>query len=158
MVQKPDIQYVTQFYSYGSEAKVPELKPVKKKQQKFALPVAKPVEKIRIAVDPVALAGILIAVVMVIAMAVSVRGYLDTCDEYRTMTKRVIALQNINFEKQRDYKEMYNLDDIREKALALGMIPLEDAQVITIAPTIPEPEPEQSWWENISWFMKGLFA
>ena len=27
MVQKPDIQYVTQFYSYGSEAKVLELKP-----------------------------------------------------------------------------------------------------------------------------------
>ena len=32
MVQKPDIQYVTQFYSYGSEAKVLELKPEKKKK------------------------------------------------------------------------------------------------------------------------------
>ena len=53
---------------------------------------------------------------------------------------------------------MYNLDDIREKALALGMIPVEEAQVITISPVIPQPEPEPSWWENISWFMKGLFA
>lgn len=157
MVQKPDIQYVTQFYSYGSEAKVLELKPAKKKQ-KSALPVAKPEQKIRIAVDPVAIAGILIAVVMVVLMAVSVRGYLEICDEYRVMTKRVITLQNINVKNQRDYEEMYDLDDIREKALALGMIPLEEAEVITITPVIPEPEPEPTWWENISWFMKGLFA
>lgn len=157
MVQKPDIQYVTQFYSYGSEAKVLELKPAKKKQ-KSALPVAKPEQKIRISVDPVAIAGILIAVVMVVLMAVSVRGYLEICDEYRVMTKRVITLQNINVKNQCDYEEMYDLDDIREKALALGMIPLEEAEVITITPVIPEPEPEPTWWENISWFMKGLFA
>ena len=157
MVQKPDIQYVTQFYSYGSEAKVLELKPVQKKQKK-ALPIAKPQQKIRIAVDPVAVAGILLAVVMIFVMAVSVNSYLETCDEYRTMTKRVITLQNINVEKQQDYKSLYDLDDIREKALALGMIPLEEAQVFTITPVIPEPEPEPAWWENISWFMKGLFA
>ena len=34
--------------------------------------------------------------------------------------------------------------------------PQETAQAA--APEIPEPEPEHSWWENISWFMKGLFA
>ena len=157
MVQKADIQYVTQFYSYGSEAKVLELKPAQKKQKK-ALPIAKPEQKIQIAVDPVALAGILIAVAMVIVMAISVHGYLDTCDEYRAMTKRVITLQNINVEKQQAYQKMYNLDDIREKALALGMIPVEEAQVITISPVIPQPEPEPTWWENISWFMNGLFA
>ena len=157
MVQKPDIQYVTQFYSYGSAAKALELKPAPKKQ-KFTLPIAKPVQKIRIAVDPVAVAGILIAIAMVVVMAVSVRGYLDTCDEYRAMTKRVIALQNVNVQRQQEYKDMYNLDDIREQALALGMIPMEEAQVITITPVIPEPEAEPTWWENISWFMKGLFA
>ena len=44
MVQKPDIQYVTQFYSYGSEAKVLELKPVQKK--KFTLPKVVPQHKV----------------------------------------------------------------------------------------------------------------
>ena len=39
MVRKPDIQYVTQFYSYGSEAKVLELKP-KTQKKKFTLPPA----------------------------------------------------------------------------------------------------------------------
>jgi hypothetical protein len=33
MLAKPDIQYVTQFYSYGSEAKVLELKPAQKKKK-----------------------------------------------------------------------------------------------------------------------------
>ena len=65
MLAKPDIQYVTQFYSYGSEAKVLELKPAQKKRR-FALPVAMPQQKIHILVDPVAWAGILVSVVMVI--------------------------------------------------------------------------------------------
>lgn len=157
MVQKPDIQYVTQFYTYGSEAKVLELKPAKKKK-KFSLPKAQPQQKIRIQVDPIAWAGILIAVVMVVVMAVSVRSYLDVCAEYKAVTKQVIDLQNDNVLNRQNYAKLYNLDDIREKALALGMIPMEEAEVIAISPVIPEPEPETTWWENISWFMKGLFA
>ena len=47
---------------------------------------------------------------------------------------------------------------IYEKAIALGMIPMEEAEVVAISPVIPEAEPEAPWWENISWFMKGLFA
>ena len=157
MVQKPDIQYVTQFYSYGSEAKVLELKP-KTQKKKFTLPKVAPQQKIDIRFDPVAWAGIAVAIVMVILMAVSVRGYLNACADYEQMTGYVISLQNFNVEKQQEYKKMYDLDDIREKALALGMIPMEEAEVITIAPVIPEQEAEPLWWENVSWFMKGLFA
>ena len=157
MVQKPDIQYVTQFYSYGSEAKVLELKPAKK-NKKTALPKAVPEQKIRVMIDPVAWAGIVIALVMVILMAVSVRGYLDVCAEYEMMTNHVIELQNTNVVRRQEYTAMYDLQDIKEKALALGMIPMEDAQVITIAPVIPEAEPETTWWDNVSWFLKGLFA
>ena len=157
MVQKPDIQYVTQFYSYGSEARVPELKPVQK-QKKAELPKAKPVQKICIPVDPVALTGIVLAIVMTIAMAVSVNAYLKTCEEYRTMTKRVIDLQNTNVQYQQDYEKLYDMEDIQEKALALGMVPMEDAEVIALEPVIPETEHEPAWWENISWFLKGLFA
>ena len=157
MVQKPDIQYITQFYSYGSEAKVLELKLAKKKQ-KTQLPKAQPQQKIRILVDPVAWAGIAMAIVLVVLMAVSVQSYLDTCAEYEVMTNRVIALQNTNVARQQEYASMYDPADIYDKAIALGMIPVEEAQVITISPVIPEAEPEAPWWEDISWFMKGLFA
>ncbi len=157
MVQKPDIQYVTQFYSYGSEAKVLELKPAKK-NKKTVLPKAQPQQKIRIMIDPVALAGIAIAVVMVVLMAVSVQSYLGTCAEFEVMTNRVIELQNTNVQRQQEYASMYDPADVYEKAIALGMIPMEAAEVVTISPVIPEAEPEAPWWENISWFMKGLFA
>lgn len=157
MLAKPDIQYVTQFYSYGSEAKVLELKPVQK-QKKFALPKALPQQKIRILVDPVAWAGILISVVMVVLMAVSVNSYLDACADYEVMNNYVIELQNFNVEKQQEYAKLYDPEDIRAKALALGMIPMEEAEVIFISPVIPQPEPEESWYENISWFLSGLFA
>ena len=156
MLAKPDIQYVTQFYSYGSEAKVLELKPAQKK--KSALPKVRPTQKICIQVDPVAWAGIFIAVVMVVLMAVSVNSYLDVCADYTVMNNHVIELQNFNVEKQQEYAGMYNPDDIREKALALGMIPMEEAEVVFISPVIPEPEPETLWYENISWFLSGLFA
>ena len=157
MVQKPDIQYVTQFYSYGSEAKVLQLKTAKK-NKKTELPKAVPEQKICIAVDPVALAGIVIALALVILMAVSVQTYLDVCTEYEVMTECVVQLQNTNVQKQQDYREMYNLADIEEKALALGMIPMEDAQVVIINPVIPEVTPEPGLWDNVSWFLKGLFA
>ena len=157
MVQKPDIQYVTQFYSYGSEAKVLELKP-KQQKKKFVLPKAIPQQKIQLRIDPVAWTSIAVAVVMVILLALSVNSYLAACDDYEVMTGYVIELQNFNVEKRQEYVKMYDLDDIREKALALGMIPIEEAKTITINPVLPEPEPETPWWENITWFLKGLFA
>ena len=157
MVQKPDIQYVTQFYSYGSEAKVLELKP-KQQKKKFVLPKAMPKQKIQLRIDPVAWASIVTAVVLVILMALSVNSFLAACADYEAMTAYVIELQNFNVEKQQEYVKLYDIDDVREKALALGMIPLEEAQTIMITPVIPEPEPEPLWWENITWFLKGLFA
>ena len=157
MIRKPDIQYVTQFYSYGSEAKVLELKPAKKKQ-KFTLPAARPQQKIDVRVDFVAWAGIVVAIAMAILMVTGYNNYQDARAEHASMTESVIKLQNTNVENQQKYESLYNLDEVRDKALALGMIPMEEAQVVTIRPVQPEPEPEVSWTENISWFLKGLFA
>lgn len=157
MAQKPDIQYVTQFYTYGSEARVLELRPSTKKKR-FSLPTVAPDQKIRVLVDPVAWAGIAIAVLMVVLMAVSARSYLNAWSEYEAVNSYVIEQQNTLVENQLEYQKLYDLDDVWEKASALGMIPMEEAEVITITPVIPEPEPQAPWWENISWFMKGLFA
>ena len=157
MAQKPDIQYITQFYSYGSEAKVLELRPSTKKK-KFTLPTAAPDRTIRVMVDPVAWTGIAVAVLMVVLMAVSAYHYLQACREYEMVNSYVINQQDDCVKRQMEYQKLYDLDDVWEKALALGMIPMEEAEVIAIAPVIPEPEPEAPWWENISWFMRGLFA
>ena len=68
MDQKPVIQYVGQFYVYGSEVKAP-----KKKQQsaKVFLPKKpKTGKERRIYVDPVAMGGIVLAVAVLVALVV----------------------------------------------------------------------------------------
>ena len=67
MNQKPKIQYVGQFYVHGSEARKLQLQE-EKRQAKTKLPLAriKAIEKIY--VDPVALVGIAVAVMMLVTM------------------------------------------------------------------------------------------
>lgn len=157
MARKPDIQYVHQFYVYGSEAPALELKSTKRKR-KTTLPKAVPEQKIEVRVDPVALCGMVVAVTMLILMAVGVHQYLAVCKSYEVMTDYVIDLQNENVELKQTYEAGYDLDDIAAKATALGMIPADQAQVITFDGTLPEPEPETPFWEEIIWFFQGLFA
>ena len=96
MAQKPDIQYVTQFYSYGSEAKVLQLKP-QKENKKTSLPKAVPQQKISIQIDPVAWVAVALAITLIVLMAVSVNSFMDCRTEYEKMTDYVIDLQNFNY-------------------------------------------------------------
>lgn len=155
--RKPDIQYIDQFYVHGSEARVLELKP-KKRRIKTVLPIARPEEKIEVRIDPVATCAIVVCVVMLILMAVGVHQYLQVLKLNQAMEHYVIELQNENVELREEYKAGYDPDDIRTKAAALGMIPLRNAQVVTINPVIPEPEPEPTLWDDVVWFFSGLFA
>lgn len=156
MVQKPDIQYVHQFYVYGSEAKALELN--SKKKNKSTLPKAVPDQKIRILVDPVALCGILVAAAMMVLLIVGTVQYLNTCQTYQQMMDYVVSLQNDNIKKCDEYYRVIDLEDIREKALALGMIPRSEAEHIFISVTVPEEEPEMTIWDEICWYFTELFA
>ena len=157
MVQKPDIQYIHNFYVHGSEAKVLELKP-KKKITKTQLPLVAPDTKIHIAIDPLAICGILVTVVMVILMTVGVFQYVDAYNENQAMADHVIELQNENISLEQTYRGSYDLADIEGKALALGMVPASEAEVITIQIQIPEAEAEITWWEDLCWYFSGFFA
>lgn len=157
MVRKPDIQYVHEFYVHGSEAKVIELKP-RRRVIKTILPKVAPDKSIKIGVDPIALCGIVVAAVMMVMMFVGCFQYLDAYKEHQEMVSSVISLQNQNVVKRNEYESKYDLEDIRQKALALGMIPVEEAEVVYINPVVPQPEPEPTVWEDIAWFVDGLFA
>lgn len=155
--RKPDIQYITQFYVHGSEARVLELKPGRKKN-KTVLPESAPQKKIRISIDPVAICGIVVAAVMLVLMLVGMIQYLGVCQENRAMKDLVVSLQNENTKLTQEYEAGYDLEDIRTKALAIGMIPKDQVQVVTIHPVVPEVEKEPSLWENICWYFNQLFA
>ena len=157
MAPQPDIQYVQEFYVHGSEARVIELKP-RRRVIRTILPKVAPDKSIRIGVDPVALCGIVVAAVMLILMLVGTVQYVNARNEYQAMSNQVIELQNENVMLRQQYRSSYDLDQVAHMANSLGMIPVEEAQVMYINPVVPVREPEPTVWENIRWFMDGLFA
>ena len=156
MVKKPEIQYIDKFYVYGSEAKVLELKP--KRKIRTILPLSAPDKTIKIPVDPVAIGGIVVAVALLVTLVIGCVQYVQVYRQYRAMMDHVVVQQNMNVELRENYRSQIDLVEIRDKALALGMIPKEDAPVITIRAELPQREPEMTVWEDFVWLCKGLFA
>ena len=157
MVHKPVIQYVGQFYVYGSEAK--ELAPKhKQRQTRFAAPQTAVETQRKIYVDPVALVGIVVAVVMLISLVVGAIQIRTTWQEYDAIERYLVELKRENTLLEHNYRSNYDLEEIRTTALALGMVPATEAKTIAVRVTIPEPEKEPTRWDDFVWFMKGLFA
>ena len=157
MSQKPKIQYVGQFYIHGSEARQLELQE-KKKRAKSKLPLER-LRKVEVVyLDPVAIFGIVTALVMLTVMILGVLQIRDDWEEYRVMSNYVSRLNSENAQMQADYRSQYDLEDIRVKAQAMGMVPKSELEVRTVYVTIPQPEPERKMLEEIQWFLSGLFA
>ncbi len=157
MVQKPKIQYIGQFYVHGSEARALEQKEAKK--SKTRLPIAKLEAIEKIYVDPVALAGIAVAVVMLVVMVIGAYQLNEDWQAYEQMEDYVYALKLKNAELAHTYRAGYDLDDIEMKALAMGMVPISELETKTLTVTLPEPEaPALTWDQKVVRFWKELWA
>lgn len=155
MARTTKVQYVN-FYTAGSVAyKYQPEQPIKKKVQ---LPKPKTQQKIVIQVDPVAVLGICVAVVMLIVMLSGLVNLASVRQENQAMREYVEALQQENTALQETYRQGYDLEEIRQIAIARGMIPKEEAQRQQIHVQIPEAVEEPSVWENFRTFLAGLFA
>ena len=157
MSQKPKIQYVGQFYIHGSEARQLEQE-AKRKQVKSKLPLERLRSVREINLDPVAIGGILVSLVLLAVMIVGALQLKTDWANYRVMDSYVSRLSSQNAKLTEEYRSQYDLDDIRSKAEALGMVPREELQTRSVYVTVPQPEPEPTWWENLQWFLEGLFA
>lgn len=155
MDQKPVIQYVGQFYVYGSEVKAPKKKQTPKKA---VLPKLKPGKERRVYVDPVAVSGIALAVVVLIALVVGALQLTACMQGYNEAVDTLTELKRENAKLEHAYRTSLNLDAVREQAEKLGMIPAEDAEHISIQVTVPERAQEPTAWENFLWFLSGLLA
>ena len=157
MTQKPKIQYVGQFYVYGSEARALELQnQPRKPKNKLPMERLEKIEKVH--VDPVAMVAILVAMFMLVTMIIGVQQIQQDWAEYQVMAERVHNLKETNHVKTEEFRSTYKLSEIRAKATAMGMIPKEEAEHRIIKITPPEPVQEPGWMENVQWFVKGLFA
>ena len=161
MVRKPDIQYVGQFYVYGSEAQK-----LAQQERREKLKSMLPLERLRniqvVRLDPVALFGLAVAVVMMVTMIIGAVNIGNAWQEYNRMQQYVADLAQTNAELEREYRLGYDLAEIEAAALSMGMVPREQANIMHLQVTIPVPPEEPSAWEefctDIRWFLDGLFA
>ena len=49
------------------------------------------------------------------------------------------------------------MNEVREQAIALGMVPKEQAEVMKIKPVVVQPEPEMTFLEELRWYFAGWF-
>ena len=157
MAQKPEIQYIGQFYIHGSEAK----KLARKNEQKKArteLPASR-VERVRkVYVDPMAICSLMMAAVLMVSMVAGMLSLQTAWDELDTARQYVYELENKNSVLAAQYHSGYDLEAVRSAALAMGMVPAEQVQVMKLNVTVPEIQPEPTLMEEVIWFLNGLFA
>ena len=156
MAVRTDIQYV-QFYTAGSTARQLE----KRQQTKHAAaPRQRKVKRRVVVIDPVAILGSVIAAVMLICLLVGLVQFQAVRKQNQQMQMYVQQLQQENQQLQSEYEAGYDLDQIRDIADALGMIPREEATHVSVQVQIPQEEAvtEMSWWDSFTTFLAGLFA
>ena len=157
MANKPEIQYVGQFYVHGSEARQPEFKPLfRREKAQQPKPVRR--EKIKVYVDPVALVGFVVAVAMLILMAVSTMQYVQAVEDHDQMERYVGYLMDENSRLNHEYRTNLDMEHVILTSQALGMIPVSEAGTMTVQVTSPVVESEPTVWDDIRWFLDGLFA
>ena len=131
MARRSDIQYV-QFYTDGSAARQFEPKPQQPKK-KLQQPRPRRRKKIVLYVDFIAVAGMIVAGVMLLMMLSGMSGLTRINEEVSRLEAYVAELESENLELHKTYREGYDLDQIREQALEMGMIPAARAANVTIA-------------------------
>lgn len=156
MARKPEIQYVGQFYVYGSEAKAV----APKKRPQFQLPKPRlELEKIeKIYVDPVALIGLVVAAVMLICMVVGACQIKSCWQEYEEVSHYLSELKRENARLEHTYHTSYDIDEVAAKAEAMGLVSMDQIPSMSVRVTVPPTEQEMTAWDEFVWFMKGLFA
>ena len=154
MAQRLDVQYV-QFYTDGSAArKVAPLAPLKT----MKLPQLKKTKRIVLHIDPVAIAGICMAVFMIVLMVV---GAVQLTQQRRQLSEMTLYVENLQTENQileDRFEQKCDLEQIENTARALGLVPKEEVRHVTIsAPDMIEQDAPNSW-ERFYIFLTGLFA
>ena len=152
MNQKPEIQYVSRFYVHGSA--VPEPVEEKKKEKK---PKVRQARVHKIYIDPVATCGLLVAVVMLVVLVLGAMSLEEQWQEHYAMQETLSALKRENADLAHHFRLGYSLTEVEKVAAALGLVPIEELQTISVRISIPETEPKPTLWDDIVWFFDCLF-
>jgi hypothetical protein len=156
VARKPEIQYI-RYYTDGSAARQPEPhvpkktppRPRKKKQPKYVLKV-----------QPLAVCGVLISLVLALMLILSLSEMFAAQEQAQQMQAYVNSLERKNREDEEEYYRGLDMEAIERAARALGMVPESEVTHITVS--IPQQTPQQkaeiTFWEQFGAFLTGLFA
>ena len=155
MANRVDIQYVD-FSVDGNAARKISAAP----RQKVRLPREKKKTRYVLYLDPLSFCGIVLAVVMLVLMGTGVARLQAAYTQNQQMSAYVDTLSQQNAALREEFTQVCDLEEVERLALALGMIPKEDAPQNSIAMYVPPEEaPKQmSLWEKIGSFLASLFA
>lgn len=160
MALQPDIQYV-RFYTAGSAARKLELRPEKNKTKVSTpqRPQTRRRQKTIVRIDPICVFAVLVAGVMLIAMAVGMLQLGTVNAETARMESYVAELRTENAQLRKEYESGYDLKDVEQKALEMGLVPIDQVEkvIIELPPEIEE-ELEPTFWENVGAFFSELFG
>jgi hypothetical protein len=160
MARQPDIQYV-RYYTSGSAARKIELQPEKKKKNNVTLPQRPRIQRQKrtvIPVDPISVLAVLVAGFMLIAMVAGMLRLGAVNAEVEAMDGYVARLQQENTALRQEYESGYDLKDVEQKALEMGLVPIEQVKHVIIEVIEPVEEAEPTFWEKATAFFSELFA
>ena len=155
MARKPDIQYV-RYYTDGSAARQLEVHAPQKNKTTYTR--TRKQQGYVIYVDPLAVCGILLAVVMLISMLVGSLQLVMARQQLSDTQAYVTTLHQVNQRLQKTYDESYDLAEVEKSALAIGMIPVSQTQTISIEVEQEQIVEEVTFWERLSVKLEELFA
>ena len=153
MARQFDVQNLGGYVNGSTACKVEAPKPRKTARRHSV----KQNKRIVLRIDPLAIMGTMVACVMLVLLAVGFVKLMDARQELAAMDAYVQTLQQENVALQEEYNAGYDLEHVKNTALALGMVPVEQVQHNTIRDQEPEVAPP-SGWEQIRLFLVGLFA
>ena len=161
MARKADIQYVHHYYTAGTAARKVA---VKAEHKKKPLPLFEPLmmtepdQKVIVKIDPLSAAATLVAVMLVVMMVVSLFQYSAAHQRNVQLQEYIYTLSDENARLEQEYMSGFDLAEIEVQALALGMIPMEEAQTVQVSGAAPAHRAEPTRWERLQLFMSELFA
>ena len=155
MARQPDVQYI-RFYTQGSAAQ--KVKPVQEFQN-VELPRPRRKKRIVVRVDPVAIVGCAVAVILLGMMVSGIFRVRQAQAQAAQMESYVAQLQAENEALAAQYAAGFDLEAVEQMALALGMVPKEQVEQVSISVSVPQEVVEEpGLWERIYTFLTGLLA
>lgn len=154
MARKYNERYV-RYYTFGSTAAK-----LDRDERRAALPKYKSPEKRKpIAVDPVALVGNVVAIVLAVLMLIGMAQVAHTTAQVRELETQVISLEMEQELLQQKYESGYDLNEVRVAAESMGMVPAEEAIHISVnVPAETVVTQQLSWWDSMLLSLRQLFA